>query len=94
MNVNFNEMFETLTFQQSCAQYLYSIHIYKQVLKGAGSSSENYFQFSHKRLNYKLLSFCCMLHLFILHQTIPIGRPLQGRSQKKLITEAMSMEDL
>ena len=30
MNVNFNEMLETLTFQQSYAQYLYSIHIHKQ----------------------------------------------------------------
>ena len=31
---------------------------------------------NHKRLNYKSLSFCCMLHPFILLQTILIESPL------------------
>ena len=42
MNVNFNKMLETLTFQQPHAQYLYSMHIHKQIIKGGGSSSEHY----------------------------------------------------
>ena len=29
MNANFNKMFETLTYQKSYAQYLYSKHIHK-----------------------------------------------------------------
>ena len=42
MNVNFNKMLETLTFQQSYAQYLYWIHTHKQIIKSGGSSSEHY----------------------------------------------------
>ena len=37
MNVNFNKMLETY------AQYLYLIHIHKQIIKSGGSSSEHYF---------------------------------------------------
>ena len=43
MDMNFNKMLEVLTFQQSYAQYLYSIHIHKQIIKRVGSSSEHYF---------------------------------------------------
>ena len=38
MNVNFNKMLPRLTFQQSCAQYLYLIQIHKQIIKSEGSS--------------------------------------------------------
>ena len=43
MNVNFNKMLETLILQQSYAQYLYSTHIHKQIIKSGGGSSEHYF---------------------------------------------------
>ena len=43
MIVNFNKMLEMLPFQQSYAQYLYSIQIYKQIIKSVLSSSEHYF---------------------------------------------------
>ena len=35
-------MLETLIFQQLYAQYLYSIQIYKQIIKSGGSSREHY----------------------------------------------------
>ena len=38
MNMNFQKMLETLTFQQSYAQYLYLIQIHKQIIKSGGSS--------------------------------------------------------
>ena len=37
MNVNSNKMLETLIFQQSYAQHLYSIHIHKQMIKSGAA---------------------------------------------------------
>ena len=37
INVNFNKMLETLTFQQSYAWYLYSIHIHNQIIKSGAA---------------------------------------------------------
>ena len=50
MKVNFNKMLEKSTFQQSYAQYLYPIHIHKQIKKTGAALENTILQFQNTEI--------------------------------------------
>lgn len=70
INANFNNMFETLTFQQSYSQYLYSLHIHKQIINSVGSSSEYYLQYYLKTVDWNALRVFVFVSILSLKQSL------------------------